>query len=207
MTSEFNQQWQKMLKSIGARSMPWRVTGGNEWISYNQVDENDYYVQIFLHGSFDDYKRQKDAVVAFFFEQGSQLVDETQVKDIAFGYWKELRFVDKSKVEQQKQAYIPQIGSIYAPGAIINFGNMSASTISIDNSVHEIEKLIEEKGDDDKAELYAILEETKAIVRESIDKKQLISKPGFIERLTTHLSKHGWFYGAILQLLGTAFLL
>lgn len=208
MASEFIQRWHEMVKSIGTIAMPWGVHGGNEWISYKQDGENDYRVQIFVHGAFDEYKRRKETVIAFFSEQDSILVGEKSIKDMAFGYWKELKFMDKSKVEQQpKEASLPQISNLYAPGAIINFGSMTASTISIDNSVHEIEKLIEEKGGDDKTELFAILEETKEILRESIEKKQLIKKSGFVERVTAHLSRNGWFYGAILQLLGTAFLL
>ncbi|MDK2813430.1 MAG: hypothetical protein PWQ08_685 [Clostridiales bacterium] len=208
MSSEFNQAWLAMLKSIGARNMPWGITGGNEWISYKQVEENDFFVQIFTHDSFNVYKNQKEAVVDFFLTYNSLLIDENAVKDIPFGYWKELHFMDKSKYEKQSEKQeISSIGNIYAPGAIINFGSMTASSISIDNSVREIEKQINEKGGEDKAELLALLEETKLIVEECIATKKIVEKPGFVERLTGHLSKHGWFYGAILQLLGTAFLL
>ena len=51
MPSEFNQKWNDLIHKIGTRNMPWGITGGNEWISYKQDDENDYSVQIFLHGS------------------------------------------------------------------------------------------------------------------------------------------------------------
>lgn len=210
MVSDFTAQWLEMLKSIGTRNMPWKHEGGNEWISYKQVDENDYKVQIFLHGDFTDYKRQKEAVVSFFDKRKSLLVEESQVKDVAFGYWKELHFIDESKVEQKKKereaqpmSFLP-IGSIYAPGGVVNFGSISASPISIDNSIYEIEKQIEELGGEDKAELTAFLEETKTMVEEYINAKQITPKPGFLERLNNHVVKHGWFYGAILQLVGTA---
>jgi len=210
MSSEFNQAWFAMLESIGAQNMPWGISGGNEWISYKQVDENDYQAQIFLHGNFADYKRQKEAVVSFFAERKSLLIDELQIKDVAFGYWKELHFMDESKLERKKKEREVQsmsfspVGNIYAPGGIVNFGSISASPISIDNSIHEIEKQIEELGGEDKAELTAFLEETRAMVEEYINAKQITPNPGFLERLNSHVVKHGWFYGAILQLIGTA---
>ena len=208
MPSEFNQKWNDLVHRIGTSNMPWGISGGNEWISYKQDDENDYSVQIFLHGSFEEYKQRKDAVTAFFINQNCILVEEHSVNDVAFGYWRELKFMDKAKHEQgPKEAYPPtSVTFNYAPGGVINSGNMSNTSISIDNSIHEIEKLIDEKGGDDKAELLAVLEDAKAILNESVSTKKLVQKPGFAERLTGHLAKHGWFYGAILQLLGTAYL-
>lgn len=208
MPSELNQKWNQLMHRIGTSSMPWGVHGGNEWISYKQDDENDYSVQIFLHGSFNEYKSRKDAVIAFFAEQNCILVEEHPVKDVAFGYWRELKFMDKAKHEQQStgEHTSPSVIFNYAPGGIINSGNMPNAQISIDNSIHEIEKMIEEKGGNDKAELLSILEDAKTIVEESVATKKIVQKPGFATRLTGHLSKHGWFYGAILQLLGTAYL-
>lgn len=209
MPSEFNQKWNDLVHRIGTSNMPWGISGGNEWISYKQDDENDYSVQIFLHGAFDEYKQRKDAITAFFINQNCILVGESPVKDVAFGYWRELKFMDKEKYEQgKKDAHTPaNVTLYYAPGGIINSGNMPNANISIDNSIqHEIERLIDEKGGDDKAELFAVLEEAKAMVQESVSTKKLVQKPGFAERLTGHLAKHGWFYGAILQLLGTVYL-
>lgn len=209
MPSEFNQKWNDLVHRIGTSNMPWGISGGNEWISYKQDDENDYSVQIFLHGAFDEYKQRKDAITAFFINQNCILVGESPVKDVAFGYWRELKFMDKEKYEQgKKDTHTPaNVTLYYAPGGIINSGNMPNANISIDNSIqHEIERLIDEKGGDDKAELFAVLEEAKAIVQESVSTKKLVQKPGFAERLSGHLAKHGWFYGAILQLLGTVYL-
>lgn len=210
MSKEFSQAWLALLSSIGTRNMPWGVTGGNEWASFKQTDENDYNVQIFTHGGFEEYKKQKYAIMDFFAKQDSILVSEHDVKNVAFGYWKELLFLSKQKVEEQKRlesermAAAISIGSIYAPGGIVNLGTISDSPISIDNTVHQIERMIEEQGGEDKAELLEFLNETKMMVEEYIVASQITPKKGFLARLNTHIVKHGWFYGAILQLLGTA---
>lgn len=205
---DFNQKWQELLKTSGMRPMLWGVTGGNEWTSYKQFDENEYRVQIFTHENFDEYKRRKGIIVSFFDQIGFQLADEYSAKEIAFGYWKELRFFSEEKIKEIKKReqvmLNPNIGSIYAPGGVVNFGTISSSPISIDNSVHEIEKRIEELGGDDKEALYQFLYETKAMLEDCSAKKQIAPKPGFFAQLNTHVVKHGWFYGAILQLVGTA---
>ncbi len=210
MSIDFNQEWISFIKSIGAKGMLWGITGGNEWVSYKQIDDNDFLVQIYTYSDFNEYKRQKDAIVDFFAIKESKLINERDVKVTSFGYWKELEFKAKQKVEFQKRLERDStekpfsIGNIFAPGAVINFGTISDSPITIDNTVHEIEKMIDEKGGEDKEQLYNLLNETKEMVEVFIANNQITPKKGFFERLTGHLSKHGWFYGAILQLLGTA---
>ena len=209
MNVNINQEWLTLLRSIDAKNMPWGVTGGNQWISYKQTDENDFSVQIFTHDNFTEYKKQKDAIVRFFAQRDSILVKEHDVKNIAFGYWKELNFVSKSKVEEQQRLESERmaaisIGSIYAPGGVVNLGTISDSPISIDNAVHQIEKMIDEQGGEDKAALREFLKETKAMVEEYVATSQIKPQKGFAERLNAHVVKHGWFYGAIIQLLGTA---
>ena len=210
MSKDFHQEWLELLRLIGSRNMPWGVTGGNEWISYKQIDENDYYVQIFMHGSYDEYKKQREAVIVFFEHQDTVLIEESPIKDMAFGYWRQLTFINKIKIEEknrkesEKMSQPFTVGSIYAPGGIVNLGTISNSPISIDNSVKEIEKLIEKQGGDEKKELIAFLEETTKMIQEFIDTSKITPQTGFFDRLNAHVVKHGWFYGAILQLLGTA---
>ncbi len=208
MSNDFNEAWLHLLSSIGARNMPWGITGGNEWVSYRQTDENDFSVQIFTHDNFEVYKKQKDAIIGFFAHRDSIFIREYDVKNIAFGYWKELKFVSKSKVEEQKRLESEKmsaisIGSIYASGGVVNFGTISNSPISIDNSIRKIENMIEEQGGEDKTALREFLEETKVMVEEYLSTSQIKPKKGYAERLNNHVVKHGWFYGAIIQLLGT----
>jgi len=54
--------------------------------------------------------------------------------------------------------------------------------------------------------LYATLNEAKEIINEISETKEITPKKSFMEKLNNHLSKHGWFYGAIVGLLGTALL-
>jgi hypothetical protein len=103
---KYGAEWNDLLKKIGARSMIWGIQGGNEWISYKQNDQNDFSVQIFTHDSFDEFNRQKEAVIDFFESNGSTFVKEKDVKSMPFGYWKQLEFIDKSKydaLEEEKQ--------------------------------------------------------------------------------------------------------
>lgn len=94
-------------------------------------------------------------------------------------------------------------------GTIINYGNfvageVSGSTLTVDNSIHEIERQINTMGGEDKDELKELLEEIKELI-ENIEVSHTIPKQKkLFERITNHASKHGWFYGAIIQLLGTA---
>ncbi|MDD4493590.1 MAG: hypothetical protein PHV32_04465 [Eubacteriales bacterium] len=207
---KYRAEWNEMLKSIGAKSMLWGIQGGNEWISYKQNDENDFSVQIFTHDNYETYKSQKNAVKSFFESRGSIFTSETDVKDIAFGYWKQLEFVDNEKYENQRKGRedslraITSVGSIYAPGGIVNLGTITGAPITIDNSIMEIERQIDEHGDEDKEELHAFLDEVKEMVAQYTETQALSPRPGFGARLNAHLVKHGWFYGAILQLLGTA---
>ena len=47
-------------------------------------------------------------------------------------------------------------------------------------------------------------EETKEIIENLENCKIIQTRKGFVNRLSKHLEKHGWFYGAVVQLLGTA---
>ena len=67
-------------------------------------------------------------------------------------------------------------------------GNITNSTINIDNKISNIQKQINEKCNDEyeKQELLELIEETKK----------------FFNKISNHLSKNGWFYAEIVNLLG-----
>lgn len=84
------------------------------------------------------------------------------------------------------------------------FGNISDSTLTVDNSIRKLERDIEEYGGDDKEELQELLEEVKELI-ENIESSRTIPKQKKLhQRLNDHIVRHGWFYGAVIQLLGTA---
>jgi ribosomal protein S20 len=96
------------------------------------------------------------------------------------------------------------IGTITNQNSIVTFGDIINSTISIDNAVKRIENEIEDKGGEDKEELRALLAEAKELIDNLNSTRHIPKNRGFIKRLSTHLEKHGWFYGEIVGLLGTA---
>lgn len=148
---KYRAEWNEMLKSIGAKSMLWGIQGGNEWISYKQNDENDFSVQIFTHDDFETYKSQKDAVKSFFESRGSIFTSETDVKFVAFGYWKQLEFVDKDKYEIEQKQMQELIQSQTQPyiGTQINGYNQSGGSF-ITGTAHTIDNSCENTPEDQK---------------------------------------------------------
>ena len=83
-------------------------------------------------------------------------------------------------------------------------GDVFSSTLSVDNSIQQIDKVIDEKAGEDAEELHELLAEVKELI-ENIESSRSIPKQKKLhQKLTDHMAKHGWFYGAVLQLLGTA---
>lgn len=108
--------------------------------------------------------------------------------------------------EYMKSNNTPNINieTLYANGSNINFGNVYDSNFNIDNSCNEIEKLIEEKGKDDKEELQQILREVKDYVENVVTLKTISKNTGLFTRIGNHVQKHQWFYQSIISMLGTA---
>ena len=55
-----------------------------------------------------------------------------------------------------------------------------------------------------KQELKDILEEVKELLANIESSRSIPKQKKLFQRITDHLAKHGWFYGAIIQLLGTS---
>ena len=133
---KYRKEWNQFLKSIKARSMPWGTSGGTQYIQYKQTGDNDFSVRIFLNGEYDKFKQQHDAVVHFFEDHGCVLLKEDDVKEVSFGYYKQLDFVDSEKAAaMEKEAASPvsiihtQInGDVNNSGGAFNTGN--AETIN-----------------------------------------------------------------------------
>lgn len=116
----------------------------------------------------------------------------------------QIQVEEKEKYLRNLQTATYNIGQINTDGGIVTLGNVVNSTQSIDNSIKHIESQIEEKGGADKEELYSTLDEAKGIINEIYQTKEIKAHQSFVQKLSSHLSKHGWFYGAIITLLGTA---
>lgn len=106
----------------------------------------------------------------------------------------------KRDEEEKKQM---SVGNITNYGNIV-FGNVSNSTLSVDNSIHEIERMIDEHGGEDKTELSELLEEVKELIENMQASRNIPKQKKLFQRLNDHIVRHGWFYAAVVQLLGTA---
>lgn len=105
--------------------------------------------------------------------------------------------------ENKKQTKQISIGTINAANGNVVIGDVINSSINVDNSIQRIQKMIEEKGDEDKEELLLLLDEFKEILENIEDSRHIPKNKGFMNRLSSHLSKHGWFYAEIVSLLGS----
>lgn len=118
----------------------------------------------------------------------------------AFTYFEEKETVLKHQQKLQEES---QMQSIVNYGNLV-FGNVSGSTLSVDNSINEIERAIDEKGGEDKEELHDILDEVKELIDNMKSSRSIPKQKRLYQKISDHMEKHGWFYGAIVQLLGTA---
>lgn len=118
----------------------------------------------------------------------------------AFSYFHDKENALKRQKDNQEQV---QIKNIVNYGNFV-FGNVTASTLSVDNSVQQIERAIEEQGGKDKEDLMELFEEVKELIENMESSRSIPKQKKLFQRLTDHMSKHGWFYGAVIQLLGTA---
>lgn len=114
-------------------------------------------------------------------------------------------FKDKEEaLRKERERQMAQNINITATGSNINFGSIINSTLSAENIVSNLEKEIDEKGGEDKEELKELLEEVKELCESIQLNIPLQKRKRLMEKLSNHMSKHGWFYGAIVSLIGTA---
>lgn len=105
--------------------------------------------------------------------------------------------LQKKHEEESKMQNITNYGNLI-------FGNVSGSTLTVDNSIHQIERDIDEKGGEDKEELHELLDEVKELIENMETSRSIPKQKKLYQRISDHMEKHGWFYGAVIQLLGTA---
>ena len=76
--------------------------------------------------------------------------------------------LQKKHEEESKMQNITNYGNLI-------FGNVSGSTLTVDNSIHQIEQAIDEKGGEDKEELHELLDEVKELI-ENMETSRSIPK-------------------------------
>lgn len=130
-------------------------------------------------------------------------------------YYAELTNAGRTYFEREKK-YMEQIEKMSKPSVnignltntgIFNMGNITDSSITINNSMEQLEKEIEEKGNEDKEELKQILEEVKDYIDNINATKSIPKNTGLFKRIGNHFNKHQWFYSQVVGLLGQALLL
>ncbi|MDE5581603.1 MAG: hypothetical protein K2I95_09320 [Treponemataceae bacterium] len=121
----------------------------------------------------------------------------------ALTYFEDKEKAQKIEMEKQMQQNI-SIHSFTATGSNINFGTIVDSTVTAQNIVSEIERKIEEQGGEDKAELKILFDEVKELCETIKANMPLPKRANLMNRISNHLEKHGWFYGAVAQLIGNA---
>lgn len=117
----------------------------------------------------------------------------------AFSYFEDKKAAldRQNKREKEHQQGIINYGNLV-------FGNVSGSTLTVDNSIHQIEQAIDEKGGEDKKALHELLDEVKELIENIQSSRSIPKQKKLFEKISDHMEKHGWFYGAVVQLLGTA---
>ena len=118
----------------------------------------------------------------------------------AISYFSDKEAALKRQAEAQKQI----AGSVYNNYGNMIFGDVSNSELSVDNSINELSHAIDEMGGEDATVLHETLDEIKELIENIETSRSIPKQKRLAQKITDHASKHGWFYGAVLQLLGTA---
>lgn len=116
----------------------------------------------------------------------------------AFTYFED-KIIALQKQEEQKMSI--HIEKLENSGTFIA-GDAINSTFSVDNSVKNIEKKIEENGGSDKEVLIEILEEVKELIENIESSRSIPKQKGLFKRISEHMTTHGWFYSEVIALLG-----
>lgn len=130
-------------------------------------------------------------------------------------YYAELTYEGRTYFEREKK-YMEKIEKMRKPSVSIgnltntgflNMGNITDSSVVINNSVEQLEKEIEENGQEDKEELRQILNEVRDYIDNINATKSIQKNTGLFKRIGNHLEKHQWFYSQIVGILGQTLLL
>lgn len=113
----------------------------------------------------------------------------------------------KNKISSEPK--VINIENFSATNSNVFMADVINSSVVLNNTISEIESEINSrcKDENEKEELKSLLNETKEIVNDYKESKQFSTRKEFFRKLSENLDKHGWFYGAIANLLGQAALM
>ncbi len=107
-------------------------------------------------------------------------------------------------IEEYNQAKINKAQNITIEnknGSVI-IGNVTNSPITINTSISELEKEINEKGGSNKEELLDLLEQVKELCENMEKTKSIPKSKSLMKKITNHISTNNWFYKQIVEIIG-----
>lgn len=128
---------------------------------------------------------------------------QVNLSPLAVTYFEDKEKAIQKQQEKQSSANI-SIQHLTATGSSFNFGTMTNSNLTSANILSGLEKEIEQKGGKDKEELKDLLEQVKELCENIKIAERLPKSKTLLNKISNHLEKHGWFYGAVVNLIGTA---
>lgn len=135
---------------------------------------------------------------------GSGIVSYAELTNEGRNYFeREKKYMEQ--MEKNNRPFI-NIQSLENSG-FLNMGSITDSNITINNSIEQVKSDIEKNGENDKEELFQLLEEVKDYIDNLKDTKSIAKNTGLFKRIGQHFEKHQWFYSEIVVLLGQAILL
>ena len=135
---------------------------------------------------------------------GSGIVSYAELTNEGKNYFeREKKYMEQ--MEKNNRPFI-NIQSLENSG-FLNMGSITDSNITINNSIEQVKSDIEKNGENDKEELFQVLEEVKDYIDNLKDTKSIAKNTGLFKRIGQHFEKHQWFYSEIVALLGQAILL
>ena len=135
---------------------------------------------------------------------GSGIVSYAELTNEGRNYFeREKKYMEQ--MEKNNRPFI-NIQSLENSG-FLNMGSITDSNITINNSIEQVKSDIEKNGENDKEELFQLLEEVKDYIDNLKDTKSIAKNTGLFKRIGQHFEKHQWFYSEIVALLGQAILL
>lgn len=98
-----------------------------------------------------------------------------------------------------------KINTLINNGNVI-FGDAINSSFQIEKHFEKIEVEIKNRGGEEQVELEEIFKEIKTLITKMYETHEIPRQRNILEKLSGHLSKHGWFYSTIVDLMGQVIL-
>lgn len=110
------------------------IVGGSAWLNFSRIEKNDYKVQISTSGDFETYESIRNDIIEVFSKRNSVIFSEVDYGKRVYGFQKELTFIDKVKIEKNKQTDDSSTISHVTIQTQINGDISSSGTINTGNA-------------------------------------------------------------------------